>query len=284
MAYPVVQAVSTWALAGTGNATDWGEITLPSGIAAGDLLLALVAADGQPDLVGSPAWHRLKTERNSNAVTAAVFWRIADGSADALAITSSASERGTAIVYRISGANLVEGAAANGSSANSTPAAASASHAGRDYLWVAVRGGDANVVATLAPSGYGDLISLADGTTAGASLNTAYKTGTAAEEAPGPWTVASEQWATFTLAVYQAPRLAGTVRDASGDPLAADLLVIDRAARGLYTHNEYDAPLRSGADGIFSLGMHGPSAAYSLLALDPTGLRRDLLVTRVEPV
>jgi hypothetical protein len=115
-------------------------------------------------------------------------------------------------------------------------------------------------------------------------VSAAYKTSSVDAETPGVWTSASEQWATFTLAVYQAPRLAGTVLDVNGDPLAADLVIIDRAAAASYSHGEVFVRPASNAAGAFSVALRGPAASYSIVALDPTGLRRDLITTRVEPV
>jgi hypothetical protein len=235
-------------------------------------------------LSAGAGWHRHRTEANGTTVTGAVFWRVADGVSDALEISSSGSERGTAIVYRISGANFVEGTAANGSSANSDSPAATASTSGRDYLWVVARCGDAQVVATVPPNSYANLTGLADSTSAGASVSAAYKTSSGDSETPGVWTSVFEQWASFTLAVYQAPQLAGMVLDVDGDPIAADLVIIDRAAAASYSHGEVFAKPASGADGAFALGMRGPLASYSVVVLDPTGLRRDLISTRVEPV
>jgi hypothetical protein len=283
MTAPVVEAVSTWAVAGSGNATNWGQVTLPTGIVAGDLLLAIVSSDGSTELLGSATWHRLKTRVSTFIATGAVFWRVADGVADGLAITSTWSERGTAIVYRISGANFVEGSSADNASSNPTPAAFTPTNTGLDAVWVAALSVDDAIVATVPPSGYGDLVTRSD-VPAGASTSAAHKTGTTAAETPGAWTMAYENWNAFTLAVYQAPQLAGTVLDASGDPLAADLMVLDRDALVAYSHGEYTVPLRSNAAGAFALGVRGPSREFTLVALDPTDTLSDLVVSRVTPV
>jgi hypothetical protein len=283
MAYPVVESVATWT-SSSPNATGWGAVTMPSGVAAGDLLVAIVASDGSPTISGPPGWHRFKRDASSTQVAGAVFWRVADGVADTLSLDVSAAEQGSAIVYRISGANFVEGASSNGSSTNSTNPGATASTSGGEYLWVVARCGDASAVAESAPSGYGSLQTGDSTGLNGAAINTAHKTGATATETPGAWGAAtSEQWVTFTLAVYEAPELAGTVTDADGDPLAATLLVIDRTTLGIHMHGEYLAPLTSNAAGAFALGMPGLGRTYNVVALDPSNTLADLVASRVEP-
>jgi hypothetical protein len=283
MAHPVVEATSTWQVSGTSNVSTLGPITLPSGVAAGDLLVAFVAVDGSPVMTGPANWHMLRQEANTTVVKGAVFWRRADGVDDALSVGLSVVEHGSAIVYRISGANFVEGAWSNGSSANSTNPAFTPTTAGLDCLWLAARAGDAQIVADTAPSGYGSMLFTFANNTGGACANTAHKTGTTVAETPGAWTSASEQWATFTLAVYDAPALAGTVLDVDGDPVVADILVIDRTTKQMHIHGEYQPLLRSRADGTFELGMPGLGRAYNLIAIDPTDALADLIATRVEP-
>jgi hypothetical protein len=190
----------------TGNATSH-PITLPSGVTAGDLILAFFSVDGNPTVsTTSTGWNKLGQRSNSNVVTGAVFWKIATGS-NSLTLTTSASEESSHVTLRVSGVKFpaaIASASSDGSSTNSDPAQGTTSATdSRGRLWVVSRAGDSNVVATVAPSGYDNLQTQAANTTAGASTNTAEKTtsGTAASEDPGTFTSASEQWVCWTVGV-----------------------------------------------------------------------------------
>ena len=197
MAYPVVQARAT----GTNGTNSTSHaITLPSGITAGDLLVVVFSVDGAPTVTGPAGWTKLGQASNGTTVTGAVFWRLAAG-ADTLTLTTSASEQSSHVSFRITGAKVVEGSSANGSSTNSDPPLLAPTFGSHEYLWIATRSGDASAVATAAPSGYSNLTTVAGGGQ-GASTNSAELEATAASQNPGVFTSATEQWVSWTLAVF----------------------------------------------------------------------------------
>lgn len=215
MAFPSIVGRATHVSA-TANAVsyDTSSAVLPG--APGDLLVAIVSSDGNPTLIAQlppvgTAWSKLGQASNGSIVTGAVYWKVAESvtwgsAADRLIVSSSASEQFSSILLRIAGATLaIEGTSANGSSTNSNPSAVTLAGAvARDVLWIATRSGDSTVVATTAPAGYANLQSRASGGTAGASTNTAERLLNAASEDPAAFTSASEQWVSWTLAIYEA--------------------------------------------------------------------------------
>lgn len=203
---PVVQGRATAQTTTTDTTSH--TITLPSSVQVGELLLVVFSVDGAPIVsVGSgTGWNFLGQRSNGTTVTGAVFWKIATGS-DALTVSTSVAEQSSHVSFRISGVKkpgAVSGTGSDGSSTNSDPA----SHTmpgtdNRGRLWIATRSGDAQVVATAAPSGYSNLQSIAATGSGGASTNTAEKetTGTTNVEDPGTFTSTTEQWVCFTIGI-----------------------------------------------------------------------------------
>ena len=213
MAFPSVIARAT--LSGpASNATTFDTSAATLSGAIGNLLVAVISADGNPTLTAQvpplgAAWTKLGQASNSTIVTGAVFWKIAETAdwgtnGDSLTITSSASEQFSGVFLRLSGTSLqIEGTSANGSSTNSDPPGeALAGGAAKDVLWIATRSGDSTVVATAAPASFANLQSRAASGTGGASTNTAERALNAATLDPGAFTSASEQWVSWTLAVF----------------------------------------------------------------------------------
>lgn len=97
--YPAVVSVTT---TGSGGGTTSFVIDLPATIDEGDLLIAIVASDGNVT-IGTPTnWSQLSHNSDGN-VTLAVFGKDADGTEDGGTITCSisSSEDACAQVYRI---------------------------------------------------------------------------------------------------------------------------------------------------------------------------------------
>ncbi|MGY3406093.1 hypothetical protein ACVWZV_002206 [Bradyrhizobium sp. GM5.1] len=186
-------------------------ITMPSGIIPGDLLIITFSVDGIPTCsISDTSWTKLgQTSDGTNAVTQAIFWKISTTGSDTATVTTSASEQSTHVVLRIAGGGTPTGTATSGNSTNSDPPSHSISVAlDQQYLWVATRGGDAQVVATVAPSSYSNLQTSAAAGASGASTNTAERLITAAtSENPGTFTSATEQWVAYTIGVP--PRTTG---------------------------------------------------------------------------
>jgi len=200
--HPVVVGNSTGVQSGADVSSH--NINLPDG-AVGDLLVAIFSVDQDPTVsTSSSGWTKLGQASNGSTVTGAIFWKTASGASsvdDALILTTSSNQRSSHVTYRIRGATGISGAAANGSSTNSNPPSHTASEA--SFLWIATRAGDAQVVASSAPSNYSDLFSVDGGNTNGASTNSAIRTlgSASATQDPGSFTSGNEQWVSYTLAI-----------------------------------------------------------------------------------
>jgi hypothetical protein len=215
VAFPSVVARATHVSATTNSITySTASATLNGSV--GDLLIAVISADGNPTLTAASNapfgadWTKLGQASNGTIATGAVFWKFANTAtwgtnADLLNISASASEQFSAVLLRLSGTNLaLAGASANGSSTNSDPPnLALPGGAAKDALWIATRSGDSTVVATAAPASFANLQSRAAGGTGGASTNTAERLLNASALDPGTFTSASEQWVSWTLAVHE---------------------------------------------------------------------------------
>lgn len=186
--------------------------TQPAGVTAGEGLLAFVSYDDTGTFsTTTTGWVELGDATDGTAtVRAAVFWKasaVGGGDAtDTLVANNSVSERGSYIVYRISGhstGNTPDITSSTGSSTNSNPPALTPAAGAKDYLWFASRHGDLLVVATAPPTLYANHISQA-GATSGASTNAAARPLNNTVEDPGVFTSATEQWVCFTVAVHPA--------------------------------------------------------------------------------
>ena len=219
------------AVSSTTNSTSWttptisfaGTNGLNTAIADGERVrwLLLISADGNPTITenSGTGWNRIDQASNSTVVTGALFWletttAFAAGAHPSFSVASTASEQfsATLFAYRAAAGQAIAALTAapnNGSSTNSDPAQiTNDSGASRDLSVVAFRAGDSTVVATVAPTNYGNLISQAGGGTNGASSNGADRQVTVASagtENPGTFTSASEQWVTWTHGIYEIP-------------------------------------------------------------------------------
>lgn len=175
---------------------------------AGDLLIVVVSIDGDASSIpvvdaafSGSKWNRTSAVTSTNAVTALVLWKIAEGS-DALRLQLSASEQSSAECIRVTGhGSAVFIASATGNSTNADPPNAAITGSAQDLLVIAAACMDATVVASVAPSSYGNLTTQAGGA-GGASVSIADRAISAASsENPGTFTSSTEQWVAFTIIV-----------------------------------------------------------------------------------
>jgi len=212
MAAPTVVARGS-ARTTTSNVTSHA-ITIPTH-QAGDLIFVHFAVDGNPTVTvnggsSSSGWSAVSQASNSTTVTGAWLYLIADAAGETLTLTTSASEQSshTVLIIRPDTATssylslAIEGTSANGSSTNSNPPSHAITRGYGENLFITTRAGDSTVVATVAPSSYGNLQTLAAAGTAGASTNTAeYTLTTTGPHDPGTFTSNSEQWVSWTICV-----------------------------------------------------------------------------------
>lgn len=208
--FPTVQG--TPASGFTAGGTDPHVITFPAGVQIGEGLLVFFSIDlDQRPFVASAdsdaGWQKLLEGESGLAVaTGAVFWHPAtQTTTPVLKIDHAAAERGSWISYRIAGHNPATTpviASSNGNGTNSDPP--SIVLPSGDVLCFVSRHGDATTVPTVAPANYTNLLNqVGDGS--GASTSAAYRTvAGGGTEDPGVFTVASEQWLAFTVAITNA--------------------------------------------------------------------------------
>ncbi len=215
---PIVEATAETAVstAGTSHA-----VTLPAGLAAGDLIL-LVADIGSTaaTLNALAGWTELLDENLANGLK--VLYKVAAGGDSNPTFTSSAATRSAWVAYRISGAidpatQAPEiGTTASGSSVNPNPPAVTPTGGAKDYLWIAFfgRGGeeaDDDTWTTAAPASFGTLLQKACGTAGvnlGGMVASAHANINAASQDPGTFTCATGAWRAQTIAVH--PAASGT--------------------------------------------------------------------------
>lgn len=214
MAAPSIAAHATTAIAT--NATSH-TLNNPSGISAGDTLLALLVADGSVTFSSPVAenWRRLDSHGSGTASSGAVFIRRADGSEGATTAGwgTSGSENVAAVIMRFSGAGPHNPVCFNNNVGSGTSAApnaivfpSSGTVESADILWIAAFGSDDDDNTTpWAPSGYTELALVeSDQSAASCMLGVAYKQTTAStSEDPGAFAMAaSEEWFAYVIAVF----------------------------------------------------------------------------------
>lgn len=189
------------------GATTSHPITMPSGIAAGDLLLVCFTT-GEITTTHTPSagWVLLNSQVTGSH-RGSIYAKVATGS-DTLTITTSSGSESAAIAYRISEvypsssvANIVS---ILGNTTTTLPVL-EPSIGIRNYLWVSFFSASNNAVATVAPSGFSDLISVRSGAGAGtarAMTASAIKKARAIFVGGGTFTVTGGTGQkTFTLAI-----------------------------------------------------------------------------------
>lgn len=208
----------------TTNSTSYTPTISAIGSSAliGDQVLLFVSNDGNGTMTmnsgSGDLWDGLTattTAANSTIVRGTLFIATVntDGSVPNPSLTCSASEQFSCVAILVRSSTGILGYytnTSNGSSTNSDPAAVTnSSGASKDFLVIASRHGDSTVVASAAPSGYGNLQTRTAGGTNGASTNTAELSSVtianSGTENPGTFTSASEQWACITVGLYEAP-------------------------------------------------------------------------------
>jgi len=201
MAFPVVASS-----AASNRSTDVSthNITMPAGIAAGDLLLVLFSFSGfagSTVATASAGWTKLGQANQSTNTTAfaAVFWKIAAGS-DTLTVTTTDGRQSTAVAARITGGGAVTGTSSVGTSNSGNPPSHNPPGAG-DILWIATWTGEGTVIPSVLPAGFTSLMNVSGSGLANAASSTAYRPESIATMDPGPFTNSSRDWVCWTLAV-----------------------------------------------------------------------------------
>ena len=208
-AFPQVAATATSSR--FSNLVD-DTVTLPTGVASGDLVLVFHASDGALTRTFPGSWVEIKDATVSGGTAnIGVAYLIASGGETSVVVTKSVTERFTAIAIRISAASWHGttppeiSTGATGDSQNPDPDSVTASWGSADNLFIAIAAIDANasMPMTAFPTNYadnqinGNSTDVSAGYEAIASRNLA-----AASDDPGTFTAtATEQWWAGTVVV-----------------------------------------------------------------------------------
>ncbi|HTE61632.1 MAG TPA: hypothetical protein VK631_14870, partial [Solirubrobacteraceae bacterium] len=178
------------------------------GILADDLLLAVVAMDGNPTMTWPTGWTEIKDEAgNGSAVRVACAWyRAVGGESGTITLTTSASEGGGARILCIRNASATTApevsTGVSGAAANANPDSLNPTGWGTEpTLWIAAMGLDGNVAVTSGPSGYYDFGNTRWANASGAGVATASLLSVAASADPGAFTHVLEDSRAFTVGV-----------------------------------------------------------------------------------
>lgn len=229
MAAPTINGTRTTTVGSTTDSRSF-SITLPSSIQAGERLVVLLSLDSQSanETTTAPhpgnGWERAG-ELASGSTYGAVWTKIADGGGnDAFTVIDPYSpSQFTAIALRISSdANCLELASASGNSTDSNPPSLTHNGGAVDTLWLAFRAGDAQVVPSAAPSGFSNLTNATAAGSGGASTSVADYSANGATLDPGVFTVNTEQWVCFTIALYAGTASYGRISQHAVEVVAAE--------------------------------------------------------------
>ena len=200
------------------TAADPWSVALPAS-SASELLFLYVRVSAELPVTPS-GWTRLGSlVSDASDDTSAIYYRWTDGSEGvALSFEISASAKGAAIAYRITGAEnpstqppvtaagFSSGTGANPDFSSNAPSPPAGSPT--DFLFICVCGMDGETQSFTEPAGYANLQQADSGTGGSAATNVriagASKQATATEDDPGAWTVAAPQsgWSGITVAFY----------------------------------------------------------------------------------
>jgi len=216
-AFPVVESTAT-SLNDGNSATNVTShvVTMPAGVAAGNLILVLFVADTTPTITWPANWNQIVFVQPTG-FTGEARYKISDGTEGAsITVTTSVAEQSAHITYRISGHNsgtaptgTITTAAATSVNPN-PPAHNPATWDSEDTLWLAgffSDNGSAADAITAAPTNYASELMEQSGqaTTAGVGVGSAQRDLAAASDDPDPFTIsASRAWRAFTIAVRPA--------------------------------------------------------------------------------
>ncbi len=195
----------------TANSADATSMVcnMPSGITAGDVLVALVIADGSATITAPGDWSTLSANQaiSGGGGVCRAFWKVAAGS-DTLTVSTSASEKIAAAVFRISSATTAEATFATGTATPAAPPSITPAGGSRDYVFIVGIGFPNNAANPSAdPSGYSPLANIASsGGLAATNVRqyAAYRSASSvSSESPGTAAYANAtQWGSYTVAVW----------------------------------------------------------------------------------
>jgi hypothetical protein len=203
MAISIISTINSHNIETTGH-----EITMPSNISEGNLLIVFFTCDGSgitiSKSVDSDLGWNILTQYSSSEPTSAILYKMATiyGSND-LIIETTSVETSTAICYNISGTGNIEPlfSSAAASSTNANPPSIVPVYGTQTYLFLVYAGILDTVIASVAPTDFSGLITEQSDSN-GASSSSAYRLySTNTSYNPGVFTSSSAFWVSFTVCI-----------------------------------------------------------------------------------
>jgi hypothetical protein len=217
MAFPTVETADTKNGTVTSNSTSW-TLTYPTNLVSGDLMIALLATDGNPSLTPPEAWYGAR-QTSGTAVTLHVLKKISAGTETGnFAVGLNLSEQGAWRVFRITGwarsigtSSLFDNSADGGgavialsSGTSSTPDPPDlnpATWGTDDTLWIAACAVDTSRTISVYPLADLNTADVSGGST-GATLGICMKNDAVESLNPGTFTIStSDEWAAATIGI-----------------------------------------------------------------------------------
>lgn len=200
-AFAVVQSTSSNTVAS--NTTH--AVTMPSGITAGDVLLAFSTFDTNAAATPSAGWTTINSTTSGAGLRFNVLRKIAAGS-DTLTYTTGAGVTSAHAVYRIysNDTTTQNGTAATGTSTTPNPPSLD-NGASQKFIWIAAAG-STNAFSGY-PTNYSD--NQINSGTGNAHVSVATRSLEASSEDPGTFTTTSGAWAAQTLSIDEQATVTG---------------------------------------------------------------------------
>lgn len=195
MAFPTVAATNT---SQTAAGATSHPISMPAGITAGDLLLAIIFADAALSTTPPSGWSKISSIDG-------LYYKVAAGS-DTCTATTTEGSPSVHVSYRITGYSGDPEAARNALSSGTgdPPSLNPSAWDAEDTLWIAGAGAFTSGVPSAAPTNYGNLVSRFDGVEL--AIGTARRELNVASENPGTftWPGGADVRGAFTIAIRPA--------------------------------------------------------------------------------
>ena len=189
-------------------------INMPTGIAAGNLLIAIVASDlaaAAGTHTASTGWTSIRTQlQGSNVVRLSAFGRIADGGAnDNLTVTGPSQDycawTGRITGFTVTAISQIQSADATAGTGNADPPNLNPTVA-RAWRWIAAEAMDLTTSNTITsvPSGYTEAYrNVSASSTSSVAMGVGHKTGDTTSENPGNFVnnPTTRPWVAFTIGI-----------------------------------------------------------------------------------
>jgi len=203
MTFPTIETTSQNSTA----ASTSHAITLPSGISTGDLLLLFFATDGDNTITNWDSFTQLGQADDGKDIFFSIGYRIATGS-DACTLTTSVSEPGSHVVYRISGHDSGQAPELStvviGDSDVPDPSTCTPTGGAKDYLWVLAAGWDTQDTVSAWNANFTlSRVSQIGGGVQDCSVGVSGRNENVASKNPGSMTLSGgDEWIAWTVAVH----------------------------------------------------------------------------------